>query len=84
MVSLDPVTHHCIFNMYLAVAGDNQKFKIQEQFESQVAMTNPNGVCNLVKSPDTNTQFQPENTLTGLLRCIDDVTAASWISLQLS
>ena len=58
-VSLDATTHHCIFNMYLAVAGKGQKFAIQEKFE-QVKPTNPNGVCDLIKKPDTNTQFQPE------------------------
>jgi len=45
--------------MYLAVAGKGQKFAIQEKFE-QVKPTNPNGVCDLIKKPDTNTQFQPE------------------------
>ena len=58
-VSLDPVTHHCIFNMYLAVAGKDRKFIIQEKFE-KVRPTNPNGVCDLIKRPETNVQFQPE------------------------
>jgi urea transport system substrate-binding protein len=58
-VSLDPVTHHCIFNMYLAVAGKDRKFIIQEKFE-KVRPTNPNGVCDLIKIPETNVQFQPE------------------------
>jgi urea transport system substrate-binding protein len=58
-VSLDPVTHHCIFNMYLAIASDNQRFNIQEKFD-QVKPTNPNNACDLIKKPETNTQFQPE------------------------
>jgi hypothetical protein len=45
--------------MYLAIAGDNQRFNIQEKFE-QVKPTNPNNACDLIKKPETNTQFQPE------------------------
>jgi hypothetical protein len=45
--------------MYLAIAGDNQRFTILDKFE-QVKPTNPNNACDLIKKPETNTQFQPE------------------------
>ena len=44
--------------MYLAVAGADRKFKIFQKFD-QVKPTNPNNVCNLVKNPNTNRQFEP-------------------------
>ena len=58
-VSIDPVTHHCIFDMYLAELGENKKFKILEKYD-QVKPTNPNNACDLIKHPESNTQFQPE------------------------
>ena len=58
-VSIDPTTHHCIFDMYLAESGENKKFKILEKYD-QVRPTNPNNACDLIKHPDANTQFQPE------------------------
>ena len=30
-VSIDPTTHHCIFDMYLAESGENKKFKISRE-----------------------------------------------------
>lgn len=57
-VTIEPRTHHCIFNMYLAEAED-QKFKILRKFE-QVAPTNPGDKCDLIKNPTTNAQFEPE------------------------
>ena len=58
-VSIDPVTHHCIFDMYLAVSTDAKKFNILERYD-QVRPTNPNDACDLLKHPEINIQFQPE------------------------
>jgi urea transport system substrate-binding protein len=58
-IVVDPVTHHCVFDMYLAVAGADRTFKILQKFD-QVKPTNPGNVCNLVKNPNTNRQFEPE------------------------
>lgn len=57
-VVVDPITHHCVFDMYLAVAGTDKRFKILQKFD-QVKPTNPNDACNLVKNPNTNQQFEP-------------------------
>ena len=57
-VVVDPITHHCVFDMYLAVAGADKRFKILQKFD-QVKPTNPDNVCNLVKNPNTNQQFEP-------------------------
>jgi branched-chain amino acid transport system substrate-binding protein len=56
-VTIDPLTHHCIFDMYLAVAGTDRKFKILQKFP-QERPTNPGNECDLVKNPNTNTQFE--------------------------
>jgi urea transport system substrate-binding protein len=58
-ITVDPTTHHCIFDMYLAVAGNDRKFKILEKYD-QVKPTNPGNACDLAKNPNTNQQFQPE------------------------
>jgi urea transport system substrate-binding protein len=58
-ITVDPATHHCIFDMYLAVAGNDHKFKIIEKYD-QVKPTNPGNACDLIKKPNTNQQFQPE------------------------
>jgi len=58
-VTMDPATHHCIFDMVLAVAGGDKSFKILERYP-QVKPTNPGGVCDLVKNPSTNQQFEPK------------------------
>jgi urea transport system substrate-binding protein len=56
-VTIDPATHHCIFDMYLGVAGTDRKFKILQKFP-QERPTNPGNECDLVKNPNTNTQFE--------------------------
>jgi branched-chain amino acid transport system substrate-binding protein len=56
-VTVDPATHHCIFDMYLAEAGSDRKFKILQKFD-QVKPTNPGNECDLIKNPNTNTQFE--------------------------
>jgi branched-chain amino acid transport system substrate-binding protein len=57
-VTIDPATHHCIFNMYLAEVKD-RKFHIHQKFEN-VKPTNTAGQCDLVKNPNTNAQFEPK------------------------
>jgi hypothetical protein len=43
--------------MYLGVAGTDRKFKILQKFP-QERPTNPGNECDLVKNPNTNTQFE--------------------------
>ena len=57
-VEVEPKTHHCIFDMHIAQI-ENRKFGIIQSFK-QVPPTNPEGVCDLVKNPDTNQQFEPK------------------------
>lgn len=57
-VTLDPQTHHCIFNMYLAECKAG-RFNIVQRFE-QVRPTNQDNVCDLIKRPTTNQQFEPK------------------------
>lgn len=56
-ITIDPGTHHCIMNMYLARV-ENQKFNILKTFD-QVRPTNPDGKCDLIKNPNTNAQYVP-------------------------
>jgi branched-chain amino acid transport system substrate-binding protein len=44
--------------MHLAEAK-SRKFEIIQSFP-QVAPTNPDGVCDLIKNPNTNQQFEPK------------------------
>jgi branched-chain amino acid transport system substrate-binding protein len=57
-MSVDPKTHHCIFGMHIAEMK-NRKFQIIQSFK-QVRPTNPDGVCDLIKNPNTNQQFEPK------------------------
>jgi branched-chain amino acid transport system substrate-binding protein len=57
-ITVQPETHHCVFDMYLAQMK-NRKFDILQTFK-QVTPTNPQGVCNLIKNPQTNKQFEPK------------------------
>lgn len=57
-ITVDPKTHHCIFDMHLAEMKD-RKFEILKSFD-QVAPTNPDGMCDLIANPDTNQQFEPK------------------------
>ncbi|HTT78344.1 MAG TPA: ABC transporter substrate-binding protein [Stellaceae bacterium] len=55
-VTIDPKTHHCIRNVYLADL-ENRKFIILEQFDQQPP-SDTQAVCNLEKHPDSNIQYQ--------------------------
>ncbi len=56
--TIDPKTHHCIYDMHLGeVKG--RKFEILQTFK-QVPPTNPEGICDLIKNPNTNQQFEPK------------------------
>jgi branched-chain amino acid transport system substrate-binding protein len=57
-VTMDPQTHHCVFNMYLAECKSG-RFEILQKFD-QVGPTNQDGVCDLIKNPATNQQFEPK------------------------
>jgi urea transport system substrate-binding protein len=57
-MAVDPKTHHFVFDMHLAEAK-SRKFEILQSF-SQVQPTNPDGVCDLIKNPNTNQQFEPK------------------------
>jgi branched-chain amino acid transport system substrate-binding protein len=57
-MTVDPKTHHCIFDMHIAQIK-NRKFGILQSFR-QVPPTNPGGVCDLVKNPNSNQQFEPK------------------------
>ena len=57
-ISIDPVTHHANFNMYLWEV-QNQKLKLISQFDN-VAPANPGGECNLQKNPGMSKQFEPD------------------------
>jgi len=57
-MTIEPKTHHCIFDMHLAEMK-NRKFQILQSFK-QVQPTNPDGVCDLIKNPNTNQQFEPK------------------------
>ena len=54
----DPKTHHFVFDMHLAECK-SRKFEILRSF-NQVPPTNPDGVCDLLKNPNTNQQFEPK------------------------
>ncbi|MCW5773337.1 MAG: transporter substrate-binding protein [Rhodospirillaceae bacterium] len=57
-MTADPKTHHFVFDMHLAEVK-SRKFEILQSFK-QVPPTNPDGVCDLIKNPDTNKQFEPK------------------------
>ena len=57
-MTVEPKTHHFIFDMHLAEMK-SRKFQILQSFR-QVQPTNPDGVCDLIKNPNTNQQFEPK------------------------
>jgi urea transport system substrate-binding protein len=57
-MAVDPKTHHFVFDMHLAEMK-SRKFQILQSF-NQVQPTNPDGICDLIKNPDTNQQFEPK------------------------
>lgn len=58
-VTMDPGTHHCIRNTYLAWPKSG-RWEILETFPNSFP-ADTNGACDLVKNPKTNKQFTPEN-----------------------
>ena len=56
-ITIDPVTHHANFNMYLWEV-QNQGLKLIQKFDN-VAPANPGGECNLQKNPGISKQFEP-------------------------
>ena len=62
-VSIDAVTHHCIFDMYLAVSTDATKSSIFSRYD-QVRPTNPNDACDFLKHPDINMTVPAGKTMT--------------------
>jgi urea transport system substrate-binding protein len=57
-VAMDARTHHCVLNMYICeVKG--RKFEILKT-QAKVPPTDTQGVCDLVRNPDTNTQYEPK------------------------
>ena len=57
-MTADPKTHHFVFDMHLAEMKD-RKFRILQSFQ-EVPPTNPDGICDLIKHPETNQQFEPK------------------------
>jgi len=57
-IQVDPKTHHCYTDMYLAVAKD-RKFEIFRKYEN-IAPTNTNNQCDLIARPGTNKMFIPK------------------------
>ena len=53
--TIDPQTHHCIIDAYIAVA-ENQKWKVLESY-SQQKPQDTSAVCNLIKNPNDNQQY---------------------------
>lgn len=53
--TIDPATHHCTMDTYIAVA-ENQKWKVLESFPQQKPL-DTSAVCNLIKNPNDNQQY---------------------------
>jgi branched-chain amino acid transport system substrate-binding protein len=53
--TIDPATHHCTIDTYIAVA-ENQKWKVLESFPQQKPLDTA-AVCNLIKNPNDNQQY---------------------------
>lgn len=57
-VALDPATHHCTYDMYLAEVHDGS-YRVLEK-AGAVSAVDMVGQCDLVKNPATNQQFEPK------------------------
>jgi urea transport system substrate-binding protein len=57
MVKLDPQTHHVVRDLHLAVGNREQSFTVLQSF-SQLQPIDTQSVCNLIKYPNTNKQFE--------------------------
>ncbi len=56
-VALDPATHHCTYDMYLAEVRDGG-YRVLDKSRAVTAIDMV-GQCDLVKNPNTNQQFEP-------------------------
>ncbi len=54
-VTIDPPTHHCILDIYMAEV-ENKKCKVLASFPQQKP-TDTEAVCNLIKNPNDNKQY---------------------------
>ncbi len=59
LVTIDPQTHHVVRDLHLAVGNRNHSFDVLESFP-QMQPIDTQQVCDLVKNPDTNKQFEPK------------------------
>jgi urea transport system substrate-binding protein len=57
-VRLDPATHHCVYDMQIAEIHDGGLKPLD--MVKQVGAVEMIGQCDLIKSPNTNTLFQPK------------------------
>jgi len=57
-VALDPATHHCSYDMYLAEVRDGGYRVLAKS--SAVSATDMVGQCDLIQKPATNQQFEPK------------------------
>lgn len=57
LVKLDPQTHHTICDLHLAQGNRDHSFSVLESF-SQLQPIDTQSVCNLIKNPNTNKQFE--------------------------
>ena len=57
-ITVDPVTHHVNFNMFLWEV-QNQDLKLIQKFDN-VAPANPGNQCDLKANPNANVQFEPD------------------------
>jgi branched-chain amino acid transport system substrate-binding protein len=59
LVTIDPQTHHTVRDLHLAVGNRNHSFDVLQSF-SQLQPIDTQQVCNLIKNPSTNKQFEPK------------------------
>ena len=53
--TIDPPTHHCILDAYIA-EGIDQQWKVLKEYPQQKPLDTA-AVCNLVKNPNDNQQY---------------------------
>jgi len=59
LVTVDPQTHHVVRDLHLAEGNRDHSFTVLESF-SQLQPIDTQQVCNLIKNPNTNKQFEPK------------------------
>jgi urea transport system substrate-binding protein len=57
-VTIDPQTHHVVRDLHLAEGNREHSFAVLQSF-SQLQPIDTQRVCNLIKHPNTNKQFEP-------------------------